>query len=290
MGYWDYPYFPPSKPKEAKGGIKLSSTRGAITATWWGQRWLSTLEGFYIGTRLARGKSYARGGQVTELKIGVGKVSAMVQGSRPYPYEVEILFKPYNDEQWTRILERLNENPLWTAQLLNGTMPPEIETVFTELKLPLFPERMKDIETECSCPDWSNPCKHLAAVYYILAEAFDRDPLVLFELRGRTRKQIMEHLQGGTYVVSSEDLTPLPPESLPLDVVGFWGTQISRQFIPPQPCSLHATIPKRLGKISFWRSSTNLLEWMEKRYRIAVSHALEIVERTAAPPPKKIPE
>ena len=40
----------------------------------------------------------------------------------------------------------------------------------------------------CSCPDSEVPCKHLAATFYLLAEAFDEDPFLILRWRGRDRE------------------------------------------------------------------------------------------------------
>ncbi|WP_243466631.1 SWIM zinc finger family protein [Methanosarcina mazei] len=89
--YWDgYGYYEPIKPIEVKGGIKAKSKRGSFVQSWWAKRWIKTLESFNLGARLSRGKSYARKGQVTSIKIETGLVRAKVQGSDPRPYSVTI--------------------------------------------------------------------------------------------------------------------------------------------------------------------------------------------------------
>ena len=178
MARWhEFGYYPPSRPREAKGGIKAQSKRGAFASSWWGQRWIATLESFPIGARLGRGRSYARKGQVISLEIDKGRVTAEVQGSRTRPYAVSITMKPIATSKWRKIAKQASENLLVAAKLMAGEMPPEIEEVFADVRAPLFPTNQRDLATKCSCPDWSNPCKHVAAVYYLLAEAFDRDPL-----------------------------------------------------------------------------------------------------------------
>ncbi|MDO8671758.1 MAG: SWIM zinc finger family protein, partial [Dehalococcoidia bacterium] len=192
-GEWDN--YEPSRPKPTKEGIKAKSQRGNIGETWWSTRFIKLLQSFGMGPRLSRGKSYARSGQVLPLSITPGLVAAKVQGSRPTPYKVEIRLNPLNDTDWARALEAMSEQAIFMAKLLAGEMPPDIEEAFATAKVPLFPMSIKDLVTDCSCPDWANPCKHVAAVFFILAEAFDGDPFLIFALRGRTRTEVIDQLR-----------------------------------------------------------------------------------------------
>jgi uncharacterized Zn finger protein len=84
---------------------------------------------------------------------------------------------------------------VFAARLLAGEMPREIDEVFRARRASLFPERPKDLKAACTCPDWANPCKHVAAVHYVLGDTFDRDPFLLFELRGRPRTAVLATLR-----------------------------------------------------------------------------------------------
>src|SRR5207249_5250545 len=126
--------------------------------------------------RLARGRSYARTGQVVSLDIGRDGVKAVVQGSRPEPYTVQIKFKQLTDAEWERVIDAMAGEALYAARLLSGEMPEQIEEVFAAAGASLFPAERGDLETDCSCPDWANPCKHVAAVHYLLGERFEADP------------------------------------------------------------------------------------------------------------------
>jgi uncharacterized Zn finger protein len=230
MARWhEFGYYPPSRPREAKGGIKVQSKRGTFASSWWGQCWIATLESFPIGARLGRGRSYARKGQVIYLEIDKGRVRAQVQGSRTRPYAVSITMKPIATSKWKKIAKQASENLLVAAKLMAGEMPPEIEEVFADARAPLFPTSERDLATDCSCPDWSNPCKHVAAVYYLLAEAFDRDPFLLFRLRGMERDNLVALLglgggagDEGTLVAEAQ---ATPAEHLTTDVEAFWSGQ-----------------------------------------------------------------
>ena len=194
MGRWDFFDYTPSKPRPARGGIKAQSRRGSFGANWWGKRWIAVLEGFHLGARLSRGKSYARQGQVLSVAVDRGVVTASVQGSRAKPYQIKIGLKAFAPAEWKRVAGLLAAEPILVAKMLASELPGEIERAFAGAGLSLFPERHDDLKTSCSCPDWSNPCKHIAAVYYILGEAFDQDPFLIFKLRGRDRQELFEML------------------------------------------------------------------------------------------------
>jgi len=195
---WDFPrwpYYPPAPPKlpPPRHGIKVKQ----FGATWWGQRWIEALErlGYEYAARLRRGRSYARQGRVHDLEVEGGEITARVTGSRPRPYQVTIRVAALPDRVWERAIETMAQRAAFAARLLAGEMPPEIDEAFRSARGSLFPERARDLSTRCTCPDWANPCKHVAAVHYVLGEAFDRDPFLLFELRGRSREQVLEALR-----------------------------------------------------------------------------------------------
>ncbi|MDO8874024.1 MAG: SWIM zinc finger family protein [Methanoregula sp.] len=194
MSYWGH-YYPPANPIKVKDGIAARSKKGDIGETWWSKRFIGALEMIGIGSRLQRGKTYARKGQVINISFHDAVVHAQVQGTNPRPYSITISFIQFNDKQWDEIFDALSSQALFTAMLLGGEIPKEIETVFAGVKLSLLPSTHREIKTNCSCPDSANPCKHIAAVYYILAEQFDRDPFLIFALRGRDRNAVLEELR-----------------------------------------------------------------------------------------------
>jgi len=276
MYYFRDRYKPPA-PKKVKGGIKTSSGKRSITENWWGKRWIEVLLSFNIGARLTRGRSYAKRGQVASLDIRKGEVEARVQGSSSIPYKVIINFRQYNEVQWEKIINRFSENPLDCAQLINGVMPEDIEKSLSSLDLPLFPQKMDDITTNCSCPDWSNPCKHIAAVFILLTEAFDNNPFLLFELRGMNKTEILAKMQ--TLDLNSENKEVIfTDEPLPEESAVFWGKEQERMIFTARKVSMHAAIPKKLGNISFWRADKDLLTELERIYRTASQRALQIKE------------
>ncbi|HEU0301964.1 MAG TPA: SWIM zinc finger family protein [Longimicrobium sp.] len=190
--WWAYEHGPR---RAAKDGIRARSTRGEIGETWWSQRFIAALREVADASRLTRGRSYARSGQVMDLRVAPGAVTARVQGSRPRPYEVGIRLVPFGDGEWARVEEALAGEALFLAALLAGEMPRDVERAFAAAGLSLFPARPEELRSDCSCPDWANPCKHVAATYYILAEAFDTDPFLVLCWRGRTRDDLLARLR-----------------------------------------------------------------------------------------------
>lgn len=162
---------------------------------WWAQRWIDVLESFGWRRRLERARNYARQGNVLNIEFKGAKVLALVQGTAPDPYKVSLSLDPFADEQWQYVIESMAERAIFSAKLLAGEMPQNIEEVFTANGLSLFPFAKFDIHSKCSCPDPANPCKHIGAVYYVLGDRFSEDPFVLFQLRGRTKEEIINALR-----------------------------------------------------------------------------------------------
>jgi uncharacterized Zn finger protein len=270
MAWWSN-HYPRSRPRAVQGGIKAQSKGGSFGENWWAKRWLAVLESFRFGARLARGRSYARGGQVLNIAIAEGEVKAQVQGSRPRPYDVSLRVKVLTAEQWKSLLRALSGQALFVAKLLAGEMPRDIEEVFRQAKLSLFPEKRGDLHTACSCPDSANPCKHIAAVYYLLGEEFDRDPFLLFRLRGLGREQLLAQLGSAAPASGAPPAAkkpPAPAEPLPADAAAFWATPELPDdlFGDVQPPPVSAAWARRLGNFPFWRGSTPLLALVEPVY------------------------
>ncbi|MGI5214138.1 SWIM zinc finger family protein [Plantactinospora sp. CA-290183] len=182
-------------PRKVSGGLRARNARGSIGQSWWSRRFVDVLESFALGTRLTRGRSYARTGQVLSLDVAPGLVTAVVQGSRSTPYRVSIGLPPFPEPVWARLETLLATQALFSARLLAGDVPPELERVFAEAGAPLFPATIGALALRCDCPDFAVPCKHLAASFYLLAEAFDADPFQLLHWRGRDRTRLLARLR-----------------------------------------------------------------------------------------------
>jgi uncharacterized Zn finger protein len=162
---------------------------------WWVQRWVDLLNNYRFKKRLERGRKYAREGNILNIEYKGSKVIALVQGTADDPYKLSIWLDAFTDEDWNYVIDSLAEHALFSAQLLAGEMPDDIEGVFTANGLSLFPFQLSEVHSKCDCPDPKNPCKHIAAVYYQLGDFFREDPFILFQLRGRNRDQILEALR-----------------------------------------------------------------------------------------------
>ncbi len=283
--------YAPSKPIEVEGGIKAKSKRGGIGDTWWSKRWVSVLESFGWSNRLERGRRYARKGQVLDFELSAGKVEATVQGSVRKPYFVTIEIKPIKKAGWEYVIHEMSKKAIFAAKLLAGEMPDDIEDAFKAAGMSLFPEKSKDIRTYCSCPDSANPCKHIAALYYILAEEFDRDPFMIFDLRGRTRDEISAALRQKRTdgnenwpepeVMAADEVTEQEEAALSMD--DFWeageGESFSVNISPPD---VSGAVIKRLGTPQFWDSKEDFVEKMGGYYDEISRRAIETAygERT----------
>ncbi|TMR19181.1 hypothetical protein ETD86_20620 [Nonomuraea turkmeniaca] len=188
-------WFDGGKPIKVDGGIRARTQRGTIGSTWWSRRFIDILERICDKGRLSRGRAYARQGQVVSIDLSAGEVRAAVQGSRRTPYEIVIRIEAYAESRWAALEEAIAAQAVYRAKLLAGEMPVEIEELFAAMGVDLFP---RDLDMDCSCPDWGFPCKHLSAVLYLLAESFDDDPFLVLAWRGRTREQLLGSLAGET--------------------------------------------------------------------------------------------
>lgn len=242
--------------RQARDGIRARSTRGEIGETWWSQRFITALKEVADAGRLTRGRSYARSGQVMDLRVQPGSVTARVQGSRPRPYEVLIRLTPFTDAEWARAEEALADQALFLAALLAGEMPHDVEQAFAAAGLSLFPSRANELRSECSCPDPVNPCKHVAATYYILAEAFDADPFLVLSWRGRPREELLARLRELRAAQPEEepvdeDADPPAAAAEPPASADFWhaGAEMASLTFSPRAPAVPDAVLRQLGPV-----------------------------------------
>lgn len=282
-------------PRRVDGGLRARSTRGAIGRSWWSRRFLDVLESFALGTRLTRGRSYARAGQVLSLDVLPGTVTARVQGSRPQPYVVRVGLPVFEESTWARLEELLAAQALFSARLLAGDLPPEVERVFADAGAPLFPGAVGELDMRCSCPDFAVPCKHLAATFYLLAEAFDVDPFQLLHWRGRSREELLARLRalrtggvdlpalGGAVsgAAGPEDGVEQLPEPVPgttlaladlpavalTDATGrFWSAPVPLPAQPATPAAAPDLLLRQLGPPAAALGGPSLVERLRRAY------------------------
>ena len=270
--YWRSRRYVPSRPRSVQGGIKAQSRRGDIGETWWSRRFIAILESFDYASRLQRGRHYARRGQVMDLKVQKGVVEAQVQGSRPRPYRVRLGVEVLSERDWTRAEKAMASKALFMAKLLAGEMPREIEEAFVACKLSLFPTSARQLSSACSCPDWASPCKHVAATFYILAEAFDADPFLVFKWRGRTKEELLENLgalrQEGQPAVEPAAAVDAEP-SLAQHLHDFWeaGPELTDVQVRPWTGVAPDELVRRLGPVGVTVQGRDVSELLADAYR-----------------------
>ncbi|HIK23144.1 MAG TPA: metal-binding protein [Thermosynechococcus sp. M3746_W2019_013] len=172
---------------------------------------MGVLESFGWRRRLERARNYVREGRVLTLEFKGNQVHAQVQGTAPDPYHVKLHLDAFSEEQWQYAIDGMAQKAFYAAKLLAGELPPSIEEVFTQAGLSLFPFTKFDIHSRCTCPDPVNPCKHIGAVYYLLGQYFNEDPFLLFQLRGKTKEEILQRLRHYRATATTPSMVPTPP-------------------------------------------------------------------------------
>jgi uncharacterized Zn finger protein len=255
-GYWAQ--YERRAPVATEDGIK-ARTRDFGKA-WWSRHWIDALKTFGWDNRLSRGRGYARSGQVLDYTVYAGEVRASVQGSRRQPYDVRIRLRALDDRQWERVFDALAEQSEYAARLLAGEMPEDVDTVFERADAALLPRKSSDLQTECSCPDWANPCKHVAAVHYILAEALDADPFMLFALRGRERSAVLDALRARWGGAEAEEEPVRAAQAETLEVAGFWGSarDVTDLDVGLEAAVVRAPVLRRLGPPGAWTDADQM--------------------------------
>ena len=277
-------------------GIRAQTQSGQFGKTWWAAKWLAALERLVDTARLSRGKSYARSGQVLNIDIQPGRVGSRVQGSRRTPYTIQITIKPLSPQEWERVADAMAAQALFAAKLLAGEMPQDIEDAFAAARVALFPAARGDLETECSCPDWANPCKHVAAVYYLLGEQFDADPFLLFRLRGKGKEELIAMLRARRSALAAQEAPPPAAPELPTEATReeeavplqecldtFWqaGEDLGDMPLAIEAPVVDAVPVKRLGTPGFWRGKVDVTELFAIAYRAVTGASLEAALATA---------
>ena len=251
-------------PVSVKGGIRAQNPHCGHLRVWWSRRWTEMLENFRLGARLGRGRNYAVSGQVSSLAVDVGCVSARVQGSSSEPYESVLRFQCVDGDARGRIVAALRQRPVLVARLLVGDLPFEVEPLFLAEGCPLFPQRAKDLVSRCSCPDWANPCKHLAAVYFLLGETITKNPLMLLTLRGVSRADLVG--EAAPPPRPAAEPAARPEEALTAE--RFYGVTHAPfdDFGLAPKASTPAPLIHRLGPLPFWRGQERFTDTLEHVY------------------------
>jgi uncharacterized Zn finger protein len=266
-----------------------------FSRTWWGKNFIQALESFTDSGRLQRGRSYANGGKVKSFEIDGNHITAKVRGSvNPYfgvykepTYNISLEITPIAKSKWNLVVDKLSSKASIISRLLLNEVPENIEDSFTELGLHLLPFSRKDFKTKCSCPDYANPCKHIAGVYYLVASQLDENPFLLFELRGLSRSELQDELaQTALGKVLSEELNA---KEVSLELSTSFYTKIEKQSLKDKPSAREfwlgtkrlsstvdvptgnnhsaITIKKQGDFPSFWHKDNSFIETMEELYQ-----------------------
>lgn len=276
--WYDFPRYPKTTPRKARDGIKARSRSGAIGERWWSRRFIEALETFADRNRIRRGRSYARSGQVTDLDIRPGIVTARVQGSRARPYDVGAEIDPFSDADWLLAERAIAAQALFLAALLAGEMPSDIEDAFAVAGLELFPTSNAGLRTKCSCPDWANPCKHVAATLYILAEAFDEDPFLILAWRGRDRHTLLDGLRERRAEADEADDAAggeAPDRVQAASPHDFWraGPGLLTLQVDPRATETPDAVLRELGPLPFDVRGRPATDWLAEAYRTITTEA-----------------
>ncbi len=249
-------------PVPVRGGIHAQAVRPQASRKWWAKRWLAFMEELKMGARLGRGRSYALSGQVISVDVRPGVCEALVQGGGREPYRCKLTFDIMPPFAKREILAKLHARPLLVAQLLVRNLPESVDLLFRAAGYPLVPTVSNSFETCCSCPDYANPCKHIAAVLFLLTEAFEQNPIRLLTLRGITGADLVGGgaPSDGVPVQSGETSLHAGP-GLP-----FWGAppEMAPDFGPAPAARGKSPLVHRLGAIPFWRGEQRFFEAMEQ--------------------------
>jgi len=304
-------YKPAPKKPPPERGIRMKKAG----TTWWGKLWIEALENVLRGDsgRLARGRTYARAGRTHDLIVKGGSVTAKVTGSRATPYKISIALTQLAEPAWKKAIDAMASKAQFSAELLAGQMPQAIDEAFVEAGVSLFPKQRADLKTSCTCPDWGDPCKHVAATHYVLGEALDRDPFLLFELRGKTKQQVLDALRAarggmseaapkqGRKAKAVEATAPEVP-TVKLGKLKATDYDRPREALPPlhfmfeEPVT-HGAVLRQLGTPAAWASDTSPVDVLapmvraaaETARRIALAEPREVSEEPSAPA-KKAPK
>ncbi|MEM9541269.1 MAG: hypothetical protein AAGA60_17445 [Cyanobacteria bacterium P01_E01_bin.42] len=264
-----------------------------FSKTWWGNKFIAAIASFTDEARLARGRSYARNGKILKFSVEKGKIIATIRGSvNPYfgvykepQYSTEIALKTISKKDWSKIVQKLSMNASFVSKLLLNEIPENIEESFQEVGQNFLPHSSQDWEMQCDCPDWSNPCKHIAGLCYRFAAELDDDPFLLFELRGLPREELKKELaktplgQILAKGLGSEKLEPAPlpayytqPETKTTEAMSLKEFWLGKKHFPEvnsqsQESQISAVLIKKQGDFPpFWHEDRSFIEVMEELY------------------------
>ncbi len=207
-------------------------TEGLGEQSWWVEQWMELINTYRYKKRLARAWNYAREGNVTSIRFEGRRVHARVQGTEKQPYKIKLWLDILEEEDWRYVIEALAKKAKWSAQLLAGVMPKDIEKAFATTGKRLFPFNLQEVKSECSCPDQANPCKHISAIYFLMGDQFKEDPFILFQLRGRDKSSLLSDIIHQRSIIHKEKKVKDTKSILPSNIINKQSERIAIKYKP----------------------------------------------------------
>ncbi|WCR53531.1 MAG: hypothetical protein PG981_000553 [Wolbachia endosymbiont of Ctenocephalides orientis wCori] len=161
--------------------------------TWWGERWLKFLNRMSDNNRLSRGRNYANTGRVSNIKINGNIIIAEVYGSGE-SYKVEFILNEFGKSEQQTILQIIETSPAILSKLMKKQLPVSLFDELSSSGIKLFPSKLREIHPRCNCPDSVIPCKHIAAVIYLIAAEIDKNPFMIFQIHNCNLSAIIDNL------------------------------------------------------------------------------------------------
>ncbi|NHJ48225.1 MAG: hypothetical protein FK733_10605 [Asgard group archaeon] len=252
-----------TKPRKVKDGLKASNRKEE--RKWWVKKWINDIETLESGNRFKQGRYFAKQGQVVYIKIQKGFAVAKVQDSKLKPYSVRIEVDTIPDNIWIKIIDEIGTKAYFSAKLLSNDLHEEINDVFKKYNVSLFPEvRGGDLRAACNCTDWANPCKHTAAVLYILGEQFEEEPLLYFKMRGKTKEEILTIIREKQAITGKEDVIILSRKK-----EGLNRNQLMEQIEQDGENKETIKLLEKLGPSPFISNNENFINLLSKVYKVA---------------------
>lgn len=285
-------------PRRVRGGTRLTRKDVDLASSWAAQRVIRLIESGVAGDALREGLEYARLGQTKSFTMGPGRIDAVVQGRSERPYQTRLTLPAIPPEGWDTVVAAMAEQASYTARLLGGEVPSNIEDAFAPSGLRLFPASLDELASTCSCGHPTPWCKHAACAAYLLADRLAGDSLLMFELRGIGRADLIDRLRAGRSVVPPGVEAPVyiptahgdgaVPLAQCLD--RFWeaGPELDLVDLPIEPPQVSHALLRRLGPSPFPESRFPLVGLLATCYDVVSKHTLESGD--APPPPQPQPE
>lgn len=282
-------------PRKVRHGVKLSMRDGTLPQHWATQRWMRILEEIGEGSAMVEGAEYAKIGQTRRLDFGAGFFEGPVQGRRRFSYTTRVEIPVFSAAQWDAIVEAMSDQALYTAKMLSGELPQNVEDLFAPFGLHLFPVEPAHLKPSCTCGHETPWCKHVICLGMLIADQLATDPFLVFTLRGMPGDELVERLRqrrqaatsGGHGVPAPVYAPHLGSEVVPLDACldRFWdaGSELDEVDAPIAPPEVSHPLLRRLGPSPFEASRFPFVGLLATCYDVISRAALRDDEDSAEP-------